>query len=100
TRTWFSYQRYHVVHESHMEALTSEGLVLRDTLTFRELYNDDGELHRVNLRGRIVCAYGALIVVNEGLRVRRGPAGHYEVLGEFYAYHSVRRGRPRVNLAR
>jgi hypothetical protein len=35
-RGWCSYEGYQVVHESHMEALYREGIVVRDTLTYRE----------------------------------------------------------------
>lgn len=84
-----------------MAALVRGGLVVRDTLTFREIYDaQSGGLAKVNLRGRVVCTHGVVVIVDKWLRVRRGRGGHYEVLGEFYAYHAYRRGTPPVWLAR
>lgn len=82
-----------------MEALVREGFVLRDTLTFREIY-DESDLLRVNLRGRVVCSDGVVLVVNKWLGVRRGSTGRNEVLGEFYSYQAYRRGKPPIPILR
>lgn len=82
-----------------MEALIRDGDVLRDTLTFREIF-DETALVRVNLRGRVVCRDGVVLVVNKWLRVRRGSSGRNEVLGEFYSYQAYRRGKRPVPILR
>lgn len=84
-----------------MDDLRGEGLVIRDTLVFREVRDEpSGELLRVNVRGWIACADRAVIAVNKWLMVRRGPHNRYEVKGEDYSYHAWVRGNPRRELFR
>ena len=83
-----------------MDSLANESIVLRNTLTFRELAHANGDLARVNLRGRIVCAERVVIAVNEWLAVRRGPTNRYQVLGESHSYHAFKRASPRVDILR
>lgn len=63
---WYSCGGYQTVHVSHMERLTGEGVVLRDTLTFRELRDDErNELAKVNVTGFVVAAGDVIIKVNK-----------------------------------
>ena len=81
-----------------MNVLSEEGVVTRDTLSFREIRRR-GELYRINLRGRVHTAHGAVLVVNKWLDVRH--RRQVEVRTFEYAYHAfVRRPSPRRDLFR
>ena len=92
-RGWHNYDNYRVTHDNHMDALVEEGVVVRDTLTFRENRDAAGRLVEVNLRGRIETANGGVLVVNKWLDVRHAPRA--EVRTHEYAYHAFVRAAPR-----
>ena len=81
-----------------MDSLFEQGVVVRDTLTFREI-SRHGELFRINLRGRVHTASGGVLVVNKWLEVcdhRQAEVPTFE-----YAYHAfLRRPPPRRDLFR
>lgn len=102
-RDWFSYEQYQIVHISYIERLAAEGVVLRDTLSFRESVDDAGEIVAVTLSGGVVCGEGVLVRIDEKLEVRRGPRNRYQVRTRFYQCHAWSRqrpGRPRKDLIR
>ena len=90
---WFPYEQYQVVHQSYMDRLRDEGLVLRDTLSFYESEAANGELVLVVLRGRLICSLGVVIRVDKKMLVRRDTRNRYIVRTRFYQYHAMIRGR-------
>lgn len=97
-RGWYPYDAYQDVHQSHIEALYREGLLVRDTLTFREI-RTASEFVKVQVRGRVQLTSGAVVVVNKWLDVRRGRQNRVEVRGRHYSYHAWARN-PRRDLFR
>lgn len=83
-----------------MESLAREGLVYRETLTFRELLKPSGALRWVNLRGRIYCCDDVAITVNKYLDTALDDRNQIVVRGQWYQYHAWVRGRPRRDLLR
>lgn len=75
-----------------MDGLVAEGVVVRDTQSFRGNLRD-GRLFEVNLRGRVLTASGGVLVVNKWLEVRHQPRA--EVRTREYAYHAFVRALPR-----
>ena len=99
-RGWFPYQRYVSIHQSSMDSLEAEGLVQRDTLTFREIRTPGGALAAVNLRGRIECCERIVIAVNKWLDTAINDWSQLVVQGRSYSYHAWVRARPRRDLLR
>lgn len=85
-RDWHDYDQYRVAHENNMQALENEGLVIADTLSFREIMLR-GRVYEVNLRGRVTTFHGATVTVNKWLAVtdRRG---RLAVMTREYDYHA------------
>lgn len=99
-RDWFPYQSYVSVHQSSMASLEAEGLIHRDTLTFREIVTPSGALSAVNLRGRIECCDRVVIAVNKWLDTAINDWGQLVVRGNSYSYHAWVRGGPRREVLR
>lgn len=97
-RGWYPYDAYQDIHQSHIQTLYREGLIARDTLTFREI-RAGGELLKVQISGRIHLSTGAVLMVNKWLDTRRGRQNRLEVKGRHYSYHAWIRG-PRRDLFR
>jgi hypothetical protein len=83
-----------------MDDLARRGIVDRETLTFVEQRDASNELRKIQIRGRVQCPDGVVIIVDKWLDVRRGPQRRYEVKGERYSYHAWRRSSPRLHLFR
>lgn len=90
---WFSYEQYQVVHRSYMDRLRDEGVVERDTLSFHESEDAEGELALVVLRGRVICSGEVVIRVDKKLMVKRDSHNRWVVKTRFYQYHAWRRNR-------
>lgn len=95
---WHSYEEYLSVHYRYMTALTNEGLIVRDVLSFREI-RAGNELILVRLTGFIECVGNVVIQVSKFLDVRRNSSNRYEVKGFRYLYHAYLR-RSRLTLIR
>jgi len=72
-----------------MRGLVNEGVVLHDGLSF-VAYFDRGLPARVNLRGRVHCRDGVVLMVDKWLEVRRNARGQDEVRGYSYTYEAWR----------
>jgi hypothetical protein len=97
-RKWHRYEGYRLVHDKQHEALRSERVVLRDTVTFYEIRDRRGRLVEVNVKGRIKTRAGAILVVNKWLSVRT-QKDRVVVRTREYDYHAFMRG-PRRDLFR
>lgn len=86
SRSWHNYEQYQVVHQNHMEALVSEGTVVRDTILFRESWSASS-LVEVNVRGRVHTISGAILTVNKWLEVET-LHGRVSVRTREYDYHA------------
>lgn len=75
-----------------MERLLDEQLVQRDTLTFRESFQQQQGRKRklvlVQLRGRVECVHGVVVSVYKRLEVRSPKKGQPEVCTRSYNYHA------------
>lgn len=83
-----------------MNALIDEGIVARDTTQFVDTVDATSSLIQVNLRGRVVTASGAIVIVNKWLAVQRSNANRYLVMTSEYDYHAYQPGDPRCDLFR
>lgn len=72
-----------------MEALRAEGTVTADALEFIESRNSDGAIVTVNLRGRVFCANGGVLVVNKWLEVRYSNQNRLEARTREYMYEGL-----------
>lgn len=77
-----------------MAALAAEGLVVRDTVIFREVITPQGQILEVNVRGRVETAAAAIVTVNKWLAVSIRADRRISVRTREYDYHaSVRTPR-------
>ena len=83
-----------------MDSLYAEGLILRDTVSFREIYTPSGALRLVNVRGRIYCPARVRVAVSKYLEVGLNERNQLVVKGRLYSYHAWVSGKPRRDLAR
>lgn len=83
-----------------MDSLYAEGLVVRDTIAFRELRSEAGVLRFVHVRGRIICVEHVRIAVSKYLHVALNRRNQLLVKGMVYSYHAWQGGRQRRDLAR
>lgn len=83
-----------------MDTLEREGLLQESRLLLREVRGRDGELVRVNLRGRLSLHGGVTFAVNEWLAARRGPQMRLQVRGIACSLHAWLHGNPRLTIAR
>ena len=86
-----------------MERLRREAMVVRDSLSFRELADVSGRMASVQLLGALTCAYAVRIRVDKKMLVRRNVQNRVEVRTQFYQYHAyamARADQPRRNLSR
>jgi uncharacterized protein DUF6516 len=98
-RDWHEYSNYQVVHERHMEALASEGVVVHETLRFLEIF-EGTDLIEVNLVGRLETLSGGIVSVDKWLTVDDRD-GRFYVRTREYSYHAwVRFPAPRRDLFR
>jgi len=82
---WHPYEDYKTVHQRYIANLSNEGLVEEDGLTFHE-YRTGRLLTRVNIAGRITCAFGVTIEVDKWLET--DGASDPSVRGYAYRYHA------------
>ena len=96
---WYSYDQYRNVHESYMERLAQQGVVLESNLSFIEVSDHTG-LSRVNLTGDIICADGVSVSVEKTLMVLKPANRRPLVKGRFYSYHAWLRDEAEGDLIR
>lgn len=88
-----------MIHVSQIEALSREGLVHNDLITFYEVVGARERLLAVNVRGRLECAHRVVLRIDTWLEVRRGRRNVVEVRTRSQSYHAWQRAagdsRPR-----
>ena len=80
---WYPYDGYRNVHERYINNAVNEGIITENHLVFDEC-RDGIQLVRVNIRGRIDCAYGLTVFVDKWLEVDE----IQRVKGYSYSYHA------------